>query len=144
MTDVRRVSPEEAHELMTREGYQYLDVRTEAEFAAGHPKGAHNIPFMLAGAGGMTKNPEFAAVVKAVYPTDARLVVGCKSGGRSLKAAAEMTSLGFTNLVDQRAGFDGSRNNFGQLVEAGWSEKGLPSETSTPGGSYAEVKVKKP
>jgi rhodanese-related sulfurtransferase len=142
MTGVRRVSPEEAHKLMTEEGYQYLDVRTEAEFAAGHPKGAHNIPFMLAEPGGMVKNSEFASIAKAVYVSDARLVVGCKSGGRSLKAAAELVALGFTNIVDQHAGFDGARNGFGQLVEPGWSEKGLPTETSTPGGSYAEVRVK--
>ena len=143
MAEVRRVSPEEAQALIAGEGYQYLDVRTEAEFAAGHPKGAHNVPFMLAGPSGMTKNPEFASVVNAVYPPDAKLVVGCKSGGRSAKAAAEMVGLGFTSVVDQRAGFDGARNSFGQLVEAGWAEKGLAVETTTPGGSYAEIKVKK-
>lgn len=142
MSGVRRISPEEAHKLMTDEGYQYLDVRTEAEFAAGHPKGAHNIPFMLAGPGGMVKNPEFSSIVRAVYVSETRLVIGCKSGGRSLKAVAELLTLGFTDVVDQRAGFDGARNAFGQLVEPGWSEKGLPSETTTPGGSYAEIKVK--
>ena len=41
---VARISPEEAHAKVTNEGYAYVDVRTEAEFAAGHPAGAYNVP----------------------------------------------------------------------------------------------------
>ncbi|MFO0619589.1 MAG: rhodanese-like domain-containing protein [Polyangiaceae bacterium] len=129
MSDLKRVSPEEAQALMTNDGYTYVDVRTDAEFAAGHPKGAHNIPFMLAGATGMTKNPDFLAVMKAVYPLEARLVIGCKSGGRSLKAAGELIAAGYTSVVDQRAGFDGARNSFGKVTEEGWSQRGLPVES---------------
>lgn len=134
MSEVKRVSPEEAHALVANEGYAYVDVRTDAEFAAGRPTGAKNIPFMVASSGGMTKNPDFLEVMKAVYPTDARLVIGCKSGGRSLKAASELISAGFTSIVEQRAGFDGARNAFGKLVEEGWSQKGLPTESGPTGG----------
>lgn len=128
MSDLKRISPEEAQALMTNDGYTYVDVRTDAEFTAGHPKGAHNIPFMLAGPTGMTKNPDFLAVMKAVYPLEARLVIGCKSGGRSLKAATELLAAGYSAVVDQRAGFDGARNSFGKVTEEGWSQKGLPVE----------------
>ena len=38
------ISPQDAHDLMTREGYTYVDVRTEGEFANGHPEGAVNVP----------------------------------------------------------------------------------------------------
>lgn len=131
MSDPKRVSPEEAKALIDTEGYTYVDVRTDAEFAAGRPKGAKNVPFMLAGPSGMTKNPDFLDVMKAVYPVDARLVIGCKSGGRSAKAVAELAAAGYTALVDQRAGFDGARNSFGKVTEEGWSQKGLPVESGT-------------
>ena len=139
MSEVHRVSPEEAQRLLTEEGYAYVDVRTEAEFAAGHPTGAFNVPFLLADARGMTPNPDFIDVFSKAFPKDRRIVVGCKSGGRSLKAAAALMERGYAAVVDQRAGFDGARNAFGQVVEPGWRDKGLPSETITAGGSYAEL-----
>ena len=141
MANIKRVSPAEAKTLMD-EGYQYLDVRSEPEFAAGHPAGAHNVPIMHAGPRGMAPNPEFLAVVEAVYAKDARLVVGCRSGQRSMRAAEMMVAAGYTGVIDQRAGFDGPRDAFGQLTEPGWEPAGLPVETATPGGSYGEIKQK--
>ena len=142
MATIQRVSPDEAKKLLDEEGYTYLDVRSEPEYQAGHPVGAENVPLMHAGPAGMTPNPDFLAVVQAVYPKDAKLVVGCKAGGRSLKAAEMMIGAGYTNLIDQRAGFDGPRDAFGALSEKGWSPAGLPVETTTVGGSYAELKTR--
>lgn len=139
MSDVKRISPHEAEALCQNEGYSHLDVRTEAEWAAGHPIGAHNLPFLLAGPGGMVPNPRFLELALALYPKDAKLVIGCRSGGRSLKAAAALIAAGFTRIVEQRAGWDGARNSFGKVVEPGWAQAGLPSETETPGASYAEL-----
>src|SRR5262245_47865700 len=133
MASFPRISPEEAKKLMDNEGYIYLDVRSEPEYAAGHPTGAHNIPLLHAGPAGMAPNPDLVSVVSAVYPKDQKLIVGCKAGGRSMRAAEALTSAGFTNIVDQRAGFDGSRDSFGKLTEPGWSPQGLPTETTTPG-----------
>ena len=56
-------------------------------YQQGHPTGAHNVPLMHQGSGGMAPNPEFVAVVEANYARDAKIVVGCKSGGRSQRAA---------------------------------------------------------
>lgn len=142
MATIQRVSPAEAKKLVDEQGYVYLDVRSEPEFVSGHPTGAHNIPLMNAGAGGMVPNPDFLAVVQAVYPGDTKLVVGCKAGGRSLKASEMMVAAGYTSVIDQRAGFDGPRDAFGALTEKGWGPAGLPVETTTPGGSYAELKQK--
>ncbi len=139
MSEVRRVSPLEAKKLCD-EGHVYLDVRTEEEFAAGHPTGAANIPFLVSAAGAMKPNPDFVDVVTATYPRGTPIVVGCKSGGRSLKAAALMISAGFTAIVDQRAGYDGARGPFGQVLEPGWVASGLPTEQVTPGKSYPELK----
>jgi hypothetical protein len=59
------------------EGWICLDVRTPEEFRAGHVAGAWNIPFALRDrAGRMAPNLEFVAVVKRMFPSDARLVLG--------------------------------------------------------------------
>ncbi|MSP24196.1 MAG: rhodanese-like domain-containing protein [Myxococcales bacterium] len=138
--DLRRVSAHEGAALLL-EGYAYLDVRTEEEYAAGHPTGAFNVPFMHSGAGRYVPNPEFSAVVAAAFPKDAKLVVGCAAGGRSLKAAQALMAAGHTQVVDLRPGYGGVKNAFGQLVEPGWRAAELPIETVTAGRSYPELRV---
>jgi rhodanese-related sulfurtransferase len=133
MAEVKRISPREARQLLD-EGWVYLDVRTEPEFAAGHPAGAHHVPLHLAGPRGMTPNPDFLPTVETRYPKDTPLVLGCRSGGRSLTAARMLLAAGYTRVVDQRAGFEGARDPFGQLVEPGWAAAGLPVETGRDGG----------
>lgn len=115
-----RVSPAEAHAKMTNEDFTYVDVRTPEEFAAGHPEGARNIPL----------DDAFLVAMATAFPKDANIIVGCKSGGRSARAAHELTIAGFTNVMDQRAGWDGTRGTFGEIVEPGWSRAGLPTATS--------------
>jgi rhodanese-related sulfurtransferase len=137
-----RVSPDEAKRRIDDEGWVYVDVRTEAEYAAGHPAGAQNVPFLLAGAGGMVPNPDFVAIMEALYAKDAKLVLGCRSGQRSLRALEALTKVGYTSLVDQRAGFEGARDAFGGVAEQGWQARGLPVERVTPGGSYAELRAR--
>jgi rhodanese-related sulfurtransferase len=142
MTDIKRISPQEALDL-TKTGWTYLDVRTEEEFADGHPAGAFNVPLARIVAGSMAPNPDFVRVVEKAFGKDAKIVVGCKSGGRSLRAAQALTGAGFTSVVDQRAGWDGARDAFGQVGEPGWSRAGLPAETgATAGHAYADVKAK--
>jgi rhodanese-related sulfurtransferase len=133
---VKRVSPDEALGLMQNEGYVYLDVRSVPEFEAGHPDGAYNVPLLDLGPYGMAPNPAFLKVVEAHFPKDARIVVGCKAGGRSLAAASLLESHGYTQVIDQRAGFDGGG-------EPGWRPRGLPvSKTSAPERAYAELAAK--
>jgi rhodanese-related sulfurtransferase len=129
---LKRVSPEEAKRLV-EQGWQYLDVRSVPEFAAGHPTGAYNIPILHLGPAGMQPNPDFVAQVKRAFPADAPLVVGCKAGGRSLQACAILEAAGFTSLVDQRAGFDGTG-------EPGWRALGYTvSQQAEPGRSFDEL-----
>jgi rhodanese-related sulfurtransferase len=139
VSEVTRLAATEAHEK-TRAGYAYLDVRTEVEFAEGHAPGAYNIPWALARGGSMVDNPDFLRVVAAHFPRDAKLVVGCRSGGRSLRAAQALLVAGFTSVVELRAGWDGARDAFGQIQEPGWSRVGLPVEAGAPfGKSYADL-----
>ena len=47
----------------------FVDVRTEQEFAAGHPAGAVNVPIAGIDAyGQMTPNPDFVRVIRALAP----------------------------------------------------------------------------
>lgn len=139
MSEPKRVSPQEAQALLA-EGYVYVDVRSEAEFAEGHAAGAYNVPLMHAGGGGMTPNTRFREVMRARFPLDAKLIVGCKAGNRSLRAANALLADGYTDVVDQRAGWDGVRDPFGKLSEPGWGPAGLPSETGEPADrSYATL-----
>jgi rhodanese-related sulfurtransferase len=142
MASPKRITPKEASEKLAQ-GYTYVDVRTVEEFEAGHPEGAVNVPIALAGGGGMAPNPDFMRVMTAAFPKDAKIVVGCKAGGRSLRAAQALLAEGFTDVLDQKGGWDGERNPFGQMVEPGWSRVGLPSATGQPAGrSWADMKKK--
>ncbi len=142
MSEVRRISPLEAHAKLA-EGYVYVDVRTEPEFEEGHPAGAFNVPFLVDGPGTRVKNPDFLRVMNALFPRDAKLVVGCKTGGRSLRAAQELLADGFGEVLDQRAGWDGARDPFGKMTEPGWSLEDLPVETgATEDRGYATLKKK--
>lgn len=135
--ELKRISPEEAQKLIDEEGYVYLDVRSIPEFEAGHPSGAYNVPLMHMGQAGMEPNPDFLDVVQANFPKDAKLVVGCKSGGRSQRAAQHLLQAGYQHVIDQRAGFAGATDSFGQLAEAGWEPKQLPvSQQPEPDHDY--------
>ncbi|MBX3215304.1 MAG: rhodanese-like domain-containing protein [Labilithrix sp.] len=115
---LERISPADAHAKMTNEGFTYVDVRTPEEFAEGRPAGSVNVPL----------GDDFVRAMEARFAKDARIVVGCKAGGRSLRAANALLAAGFSNVLDQRAGFDGSRGPFGELTEPGWSRAGLPQD----------------
>jgi rhodanese-related sulfurtransferase len=143
VAQIRTVTPEEAVALLA-DGYVYVDVRSEPEFEAGHVPGALNVPLLHQGPAGMTPNPEFLAVMQQAFATDEKLVVGCKAGGRSKKAADALSQAGFRDVADMSAGWEGSRDAFGRVVP-GWSKKDLPVEQGKPAGqAYADVKQRKP
>jgi rhodanese-related sulfurtransferase len=121
----KTVTPAEAKELVD-EGYTYVDVRSVGEFDEGHPEGAANVPLLHAG---MVPNERFLEVMEANYPKDARLVVGCKSGGRSARAAEMLTSAGYTDVVNMDGGFHGRYGPAGNLVQEGWEQAGFPVST---------------
>ena len=95
---VKRVSPQEAKDLIDQQGYVYVDVRSIPEFDAGHPTDAYNVPLNHMGPAGMAANPEFMAVMEKTFPKDAKLVLGCQGGGRSLRGGGNARAGG----LDQR------------------------------------------
>ncbi len=137
MADVPRVSAREAARMLA-EGYQYIDVRSVPEYATGHPAGAHNIPVAEPGRAGLEPNPRFLPLMEALYPKDAKLLIGCQVGQRSLRAARMLVAAGYRDVHDVRPGMSGVKDPFGRVLEPGWVAEGLPTELTTAGGSYAE------
>jgi rhodanese-related sulfurtransferase len=139
---VKRVMPAEAANLL-KEGWSYLDVRSIPEFDQGHPVGAANIPLLHFQGGRMAPNPAFQRVVEASFPKDSKLVIGCKSGGRSLQAAGLLAAAGYTNIVDLQGGFGGEHDALGRASSPGWAAAGLPVATTAEAGkSYADLSAK--
>lgn len=130
-----RITPQEALDLVENQGYTFLDVRSVPEFEAGHPAGAHNVPLMHkdVATGQMRPNTNFLEDVQARFPADTKLVIGCQAGGRSARAAALLLESGYSDIVDQRAGWGGERDMAGRIVTPGWEAAGLPTETGDGG-----------
>ena len=118
-----RIGPREALALMQGEGWLYVDVRSVPEFDRGHPSGAYNVPLLdlQPSLGGLVPNPDFLAVMRQRFGEEARLIVGCQMGSRSLHAAQILLDAGFRHVVDQKAGWDGAKDRLGRLTEPGWA-----------------------
>ncbi|MBI4167285.1 MAG: rhodanese-like domain-containing protein [Acidobacteria bacterium] len=143
--ETKRITPEEAKELLdSNAGYTYLDVRTVAEFEAGHVLGAKNIPVIEPDPyGRMQLNPRLLETVEANFGTDSKCITGCQKGGRSLKAAELLLSSRFTHVLDMRGGFGGETDEMGRLTFPGWASRGLPTTwESAPEDRYENLAKK--
>ncbi len=141
---VKQLEPTAAKAAMDEaENSVYLDVRTEMEFAQGHPEGAINIPIAVPGPGGMVPNPDFLNIVqKTLSDKEQPIFCGCHSGMRSQMAADLMARLGYSNLANVQGGFGGKVEN-GVLVVVGWRDSNLPVETDVnDSNSYASIKAR--
>lgn len=141
---VKQLEPGEAKTAMDEsENSVYLDVRTEMEFAQGHPEGAINIPIAVPGPAGMVPNPDFLNIVQKTLPDKEQpIFCGCQSGMRSHMAADLMARLGYSNLANVQGGFGGKVEN-GVLVVVGWRDSNLPVETEVnDSNSYASIKAR--
>jgi rhodanese-related sulfurtransferase len=138
MMAIQQITPQEAYALMTQErDIVYLDVRTVPEYEAGHPPSALNIPvvFPNPAAGRMVPNPDFLPTVEANIPKDAKIIVGCMSGGRSQYAAEVLENAGYQHLANMQGGFGGARDPLGRVVMPGWQDHGLPVEVGEGGSA---------
>ncbi len=95
------VTPTAGLQEVQQGGAFLLDVRTPAEFAAGHAVGAHLVPWRLAGG---QINPHFVEQVKKVVPPDKPVVVICRSGHRSAQAAARLRGAGYKEVYNVLGG----------------------------------------
>jgi rhodanese-related sulfurtransferase len=125
MMTIKHITVQQAHQQQGA-GATYLDVRSIPEFQQGHPEGAFNIPLLHfdPATGQMRPNPQFLDVVRANFPPEAPMVVGCKMGGRSQQACEILAGAGFHDITNVLGGWGGAP----QLGHAGWLESGLPVE----------------
>ena len=79
---------EEARRLV-EQGALLVDVRTPAEFAAGHATGAVNIPVQ-----------ELPQRLRELGDPERPIVLYCRSGARSASAARLLESKGFRKVID--------------------------------------------
>lgn len=100
------VSVAEAKTLFDRGGYLFIDVREPNETAMGTIPGATLVPRGLL---------EFK-FGGAVEDKDAKIVVYCKSGGRSALATYTLMHMGYNNVVSMDGGW------------SAWSEASFPVE----------------
>lgn len=118
--------PQEVHALLrTDAAVMYIDVRTVAEFAAGHPRGrVVNVPFVFyhPTTKAVYPNTSFLQVLEDLCPKDTPLVVGCDTGERAAQAAQQLLEAGYTNVAVMQEGF------------SGWRASGLPVTTDNRDG----------
>jgi rhodanese-related sulfurtransferase len=140
---IKQVDSPQAHQILNENpDAVYLDVRTEPEFAQGHPAGAINIPVVfIKGPGQMEPNPDFLAVAGKSLPKEKKLVVGCLAGGRSQRACEMLEQAGYADLANVRGGFGGARDAAGQTV-TGWRDAGLPVSSDLGESSYQSLRKK--
>lgn len=137
------ITPEQAHDLLkANTSAVYIDVRTEQEFANGHPQRAVNIPVAFPDpARGMMVNPDFVRVIEANFPRDKKIILGCQAGPRSTAAAGMLEKAGFQDVSNMLGGFGGMRDQMGNVSAPGWAAAGLPvSNDSGDGASYQSLK----
>ena len=133
----------DTHAAITADpGIVYVDVRDPIEIAfVGRPEGIDAIvPLNLfsstfdAGKGRLAASPnkDFIAQIDRIMQREGKskddpLVVACRSGGRSARAANMLAEAGYTRVYNQIEGFEGDWNKeTGSRDRNGWRNAGLP------------------
>lgn len=81
--------------LSGEEKFVLLDVRTESEYEAGHIQGAR----------WLSRGKLEYSIQDLVTDPDSRIVLYCRTGGRSALAVLTLQDIGYTNVVDLEGGF---------------------------------------
>jgi rhodanese-related sulfurtransferase len=140
------VTAEEAGDLLKdNPDILLIDVRTRAEamFVGMPVHAAKNIPFLQLGSYAYDKkkktykldpNPAFAEelaahVAKKGGDKSTTLILMCRSGTRSAKAANELTKLGYAHAYSMVDGFEGDADKDGRRTLNGWKNADHPWTT---------------
>jgi len=127
-------------------GSFFIDVRTraEVEFVGMTSMIDANIPYMVHDKEGWNEkkkkfnlepNSNFSiafkdALVKKGFDKNSKIIVMCRSGSRSAKAANLLSQLGYNNVYSVVDGFEGDKAKTGvkkgHRVVNGWKNAGLP------------------
>ncbi|MDR1367155.1 MAG: rhodanese-like domain-containing protein [Candidatus Accumulibacter sp.] len=121
------LTPEEAHEVWRlMPGAKLVDVRTQAEWDwVGRIPGSIEIEWMEYP--GNALNPDFLRNFRQKVPMDALVMLLCRSGVRSHKAACLLSGSGYSECFNVLEGFEGNVDENGQRGRSGgWRKAGLP------------------
>lgn len=89
------IGPVEFQKEMQQEEVLLIDVRTPEEFEAGHLEGAINIDYL---------GDNFLERT-ATLDKNKPLLIYCRSGNRSSKAAIQLRAQGFKDITDLKGGY---------------------------------------
>jgi len=92
---IQTVPAEEFAQIIKADSVVLVDVRTAGEYDAGHIENARNIDVL---------KDDFRSVATDTLPKDRTIAVYCRSGKRSLKAAAILAKEGY-KVVNLRGGW---------------------------------------
>ena len=87
----QKISQEEAKEMMDAGEVLILDVREQDEYDGGHIPGAVLLPL-----GSISEE----SAARVIPEKDATVLVYCRSGSRSKKAAKALAELGYTGIYE--------------------------------------------
>ena len=141
---IKEVTPQQAHDILTNDtSAVYIDVRTEGEFANGHPQGAVNIPVAFPDpARGMMVNSDFVKVVEANFPREKKIIVGCQAGPRSSRGGYCCNRPAF-KMFPIAGRLRRHARSDGKCERAGLGGSGLPvSNDNGEGVSYQSLSAK--
>jgi rhodanese-related sulfurtransferase len=113
---IQEITPEDGKRLLDvsgHEGWHFVDVREESEFAAGHVPGAKNVP---RGFLEVKADLEHHKRDPWLADRDRKLVLYCGGGNRSALAVKTLQEMGFTQVVSLAEGW------------AGWTRRGYLEE----------------
>lgn len=139
------MTPREAADAMAKDGARtlFVDVRTRAEmmFTGWAPLIDGNVPFVEVtefwdwddkeNRYKLEPNATFSQDVgrllaaKGLARTD-RVILMCRSGDRSARAADKLAEAGYTQVYSQYEGFEGDLSPAGHRDVNGWRNAGLP------------------
>ncbi len=135
--DFTLISPTAAWEMLQSETSAILvDVRSDMEFLMiGHPRGAVHVAWI--DHPDWTVNPGFIKGVRKLLlgrvsgrpQGSASIILICRSGNRSVDAAAALLKEGLDNIYVVEGGFEGPLDDeHHRNTVAGWRKDGLPWE----------------
>ena len=136
---MKHLNPREAHAFLLQHPHAlWIDCRSEAEFyLVGHPiveqgNDDPKRPELVVWADELSgdANPDFVAQIERLATShDQPVIISCRSGQRSLRAAEALEAAGFSDVYNQAEGFEGPLDErFRRGTTAGWRFHGLPWE----------------
>jgi rhodanese-related sulfurtransferase len=121
------LTPREAYEVLQKApGARLVDVRTRAEWDwVGRLPGAVEIEWNQYPGG--VRNPNFITELKRQVDPESLVMFICRSGVRSIGAAAAATEAGYSQCYNVLEGFEGDKDAHGHRnTVGGWRHAGLP------------------